>query len=260
MAEQPAGVRVVPHGAVVELVLDRPEVRNALDPVDREALQVAFGEADADPAVRAAVLTGSGPVFCAGGNIAGMRVGPGDLETRFEGLAALVTTVVRGRLPVVAAVEGGAYGLGLGLAALCDLVVAGRSASFAASFGTLGLTADTGASWSLARRAGWARTRRLLLTGEHLDAATALDWGVVDEVVDDGTARDRALRLGEALATRSPASVAATRRLMADLPVDLDAALAAEAAAQSELMLGQDFADARDSFLARRSSATGAAR
>ena len=260
MVDQYDGLRVVNHGPVIELVIDRAGVRNALEPADRNQLRAALEGAAADPEVRAVVLTGAGPVFCAGGNIAGMRVEPVDLADRFTSLTALVTTMARGRLPIVAVVEGGAYGLGLGLASLCDLVVTGRSALFAASFVKLGLTADTGITWSLTRRIGWARTRRLLLTTVTLDADTALAWGIADELVPDGTASDRALVLVEQLAGRSPTAVAATRRLMADLPDDVDSALAAEAAAQSELMLGAEFAAAREAFLARRAASSGGVR
>jgi len=260
VAEGHDPIRVARHGPVVELVLDRPGARNALGVGDREVLRAAYAEAAAAPEVRAVVLTGAGPVFSAGGDIAGMHTDPASLEERFRDLAGLVTTLSRGRLPIVAAVEGGAYGLGLGLAALADLVVAGRSARFAASFGKLGLTADTGASWSLTRRIGWARTRRLLLTTETVDADRALEWGMVDHLVDDGTARDRALELAAELAERSPHAVAASRRLMADLPDDLDDALAAEGAAQAVLMARPEFATTRDAFLDGRRATAGSTR
>lgn len=255
VAEQYDAVRVADHGAVRELVLNRPEVRNALDPVSRTDVLSAYTDAVAEPDVRAVVLTGAGPLFCAGGDITRMDADPAALEERFADLATLVTTLTRGRLPLVAAVEGGAYGLGLALAMLADVIVAGRSARFAASFAKLGLTADTGATWSLSRRIGWARTRRLLLTTETVDADRALDWGMVDHLVDDTTARDRALELAGEFATRSPRALAVTRRLMADLSGDLDTALAAEGIAQSELLGTREFAEARDAFLGRRPAA-----
>lgn len=260
MAESSDSIRVARHGPVTELVLNRPRTRNALAVADRAALRAAYAAAAADPEVGAVVLSGAGPVFSSGGDIAGMDTDPTSLDQRFRDLADLVTTLGRGRLPVVAAVEGGAYGLGLGLAAMADLVVSGRSARFAASFGRLGLTADTGASWSLTRRIGWSRTRRLLLTTEAVDAARALDWGIVDHLVDDGTARDRALELAGELADRSPHAVAATRRLMADLPDGLDAALAAEGSAQAALMAGAEFATTREAFLTSRRATAGSSR
>lgn len=245
-------VRVEDRGPVRVLTLDRPERRNALDLPDRRDLLAALEGADATPSVRAVVLTGAGGVFSAGGDIRSMSPDPDVARERLEVVNAVARQLVGGATPVVAAVEGGAHGLGLSLACACDLVVTGRGAAFAASFVRIGLTADTGLFHTLPRRVGPARARALLLTARQVDADEALATGLVDEVVDDGAALERAVALAADLAALSREAVAATRRVLADPWPDLEPALAAERDEQVVLLGGPGFAEGRAAFLGRR--------
>ena len=245
------GVLVHDEGAVRVVSFNRASRRNALDLPDRRDLLAALASAEDDPEIGVVVLTGEGGVFCAGGDIRTMSSDPVVARERVEVAGDVARALVQRRTPVVAAVEGGAYGLGLAVAAACDLVVAAADARFTASFGRLGLVTDTGLAWTLPRRVGPARAQRMVLTAEVLDAVDALAWGLADEVVPPGTTRARALELATDLATRSRPMVAGAKRIAA-MSGSLDDVLVAETDTQVDLMGGPDFAEGQAAFLARR--------
>ncbi|RRO16935.1 enoyl-CoA hydratase/isomerase family protein [Saccharopolyspora rhizosphaerae] len=245
-----SAVVVEDRGPVRVLTLDRPDRRNALDLDDRLELLDALKAADRE--ARAIVLTGAGSVFCAGGDIRSMSQDPEVARRRLEVVNAVVRQVVTGERPLVAAVEGGAYGLGLALAAACDVVVAGRGATFSTSFAKIGLAPDTGLSYTLPLRVGRGRTRELLLTARAFDAAEAERIGVVETLVDDGAALDAAVATATTLAGMSAPMVTAVRRLLVQPDQSLEGLLAAEADTQVELLGGPQFAEGRAAFLERR--------
>lgn len=240
------------HGPVRVLTLNRPERRNALNREDRLALLTALDGAEADPSCRAVVLTGAGGVFSAGGDIRSMSPDPETSRDRLALVNRLARTLVTMPTPVVAAVEGGAWGLGLALACASDLVVADRSSRFAASFAKIGLAPDTGLTWSLPRRVGAGRARGLLLTARSVETDEAERIGLVDEVVDDGSAVSRARALAEELAGFSAPATAALKRLLARCDAPLDEVLDAEAEEQERLLAGEDFTEGRAAFFERR--------
>ncbi|MFZ3598672.1 enoyl-CoA hydratase/isomerase family protein [Streptomyces sp. BH104] len=240
------------EGPVHTLTLNRPARRNALDLADRRELRTALRESERDPECRAIVLTGAGEVFCAGGDIRSMSQDPDVARERLAVVNDVARALVRSAKPVVAAVRGGAYGLGLGLAAACDYVVVADDARFAASFAKIGLTADAGLSWSLAQRVGPARAKEVILFAEDLNAAEAQRIGLVSEIVASEKVAVRARERAERLSAASPAMVAATKRIFAQDAQDLDAVLDAEAEAQVALLGGEGFAEGRAAFLERR--------
>jgi hypothetical protein len=149
--------------------LNNPAKRNALSLDLRAALIAAVKDAMADDAVRALVLTGSGGAFCAGGDISSMHNVAGVAgRQRLANLHELVRLMVAGPKPVIAAVEGYAYGAGMSLALLCDQVVTASDAKFCCSFNKVGLMPDMAALWTVPQRvnAGW--TRRLLMLAEEI--------------------------------------------------------------------------------------------
>ncbi|MGJ9422853.1 enoyl-CoA hydratase/isomerase family protein [Aeromicrobium sp. CF3.5] len=245
-------VLVEDHDPVRVLTLNRPERRNALDLDDRRELIAALEAAAAAPSVRALVLTGAAGTFCAGGDIRSMSPDPEVGRVRLDLVNRIARSLAHGPLPVVAAVEGGAHGLGLALATACDLSVTGRSAVFAASFLRIGLTADTGLLHTLPLRVGPARARALMLTARTVRTDEAERIGLVDEVVDDGAALARAIELADDLARLSRTAVAATRRILSAAEQDLESVLAAEAAEQLDLLAGPGFAEGRSAFMQRR--------
>lgn len=246
-------VLVVDDGPVRVLTLNEPARRNPLTVPMRRDLRAALEAAHADPGCRVIVLTGAAPAFCAGGDVSSMPTGDrADARDRLHLIADVVSLLVEGPLPVIAAVEGAAVGAGTSLVAACDLVVAGRSARFGAIFGRIGLAADTGLFWTLPRRVGPGPARRLLIRGHLVDAGEAHALGLVDELVDDGaalaTARERATELARA----APLPLATTKRMLAHPPATLAETLHAEEQTQVGLFETEDFAEGRAAFAEKR--------
>lgn len=244
------GLLVEDHGLVRVLTLNRPERRNALDLDDRQVLHDALVAAESD--ARAIVLTGTAPMFCSGGDIASMTTDPDISRRRLDLVNAIAQQMVNSSAPIVTAIEGGAFGLGLALACASDLVVASESTRFAASFVKIGLAPDTGLSWSLPRRVGPAMTRRMVLTGRTVEAADALSAGLVDELVTPGETLGRALDLAGEFAAMSAPAIAGLRRILAQPDQSLEAILAAEAELQMDLFATPEFTEGRTAFLERR--------
>jgi 2-(1,2-epoxy-1,2-dihydrophenyl)acetyl-CoA isomerase len=240
------------------LCLRRPEARNALTP----ALVKAVADELRGPTlaeIRALVLWGEGGVFCAGADLDLVReaVASDDpaavLGRLLAGVHALVRALREVPVPVVAAVEGAAAGAGMGLALAADLRVLGRSALFVPAYLAIGASPDGGVSYHLARSLGGPRAAAALLRNRRLPAAELAACGLADDVVDDGTALDAALRLAREVATVAPLALAATRRLLDAAPAHgLDAHLEAEAAEISRLWRTADFAEGVAAFLERR--------
>lgn len=237
-------------GPTTILTLDYPARRNALAMPMRQALVDAMERIEADPAVRAVVLTGAGQMFSAGGDISGMDVT--DLaqgRERFRITHRMVRLLIKSSKPVIAAVEGYAVGAGLSVALCADTIVASTEAQFAAGFGRVGLIADLGLPHTLPLRVGHGRARQILLYGERLDAEEAHRIGLVDHVVPPGTARDAALARARLFHTMAPLPIALTKQVLA---AGLDAALDWERDTQSALFLTADHAEGKAAFLGKR--------
>lgn len=245
-------VLVSNDGPVRTLTLNRPERRNALDLDDRRDLLAALTEAEGDDGCRAVVLTGAGGVFSAGGDIRSMSQDPDAARVRLAVISDIARALIRCATPVIAAVEGGAFGLGLSLAAACDHVVAADNARFVASFAKIGLVADGGLFWTLAQRVGPGRARELILFATEIDAPEAQRIGLVSEIVPRAAVLDRARERAAQLAAAAPGMVAGTKRIFAQEKQDLDSILAAETEVQVALLGGDDFAEGRAAFLERR--------
>ncbi|HEX6956771.1 MAG TPA: enoyl-CoA hydratase/isomerase family protein [Ferrovibrio sp.] len=246
-------VQIESRGAVRILRLNYPAKRNALSLELRAELIEAVRDAMAAKAVRALVLTGNGGAFCAGGDISSMQaVGGVAGRQRLASLHELVRLLLAGPKPVIAAVEGYAYGAGMSLALLCDQVVAARDAKFCCSFNKVGLMPDMAALWTVPQRVdgGWAK--RLLILAEEIDGETALRIGLADQVAEPGGALDAALALAGRFAALAPLPIAFTKAVLARGPQPLEALLAQEADGQALLFNSADFAAGRDAFLAKR--------
>lgn len=238
------------HGAVLVLTIDYPARRNALAVPLREKLEQALERASVDGTTRAIVLTGSGGVFSAGGDISGMNV-----ETAFDGrdrmrrTHRLVRLMARGNIPIVAAVEGWAVGAGLSMALLCDTIVAADDARFMAGFHKIGLMSDMGMPATLPARIGVGRARDMLLHHTQYLGPDALKIGLVDYVVPKGQALEAALEKAQNLASEAPLPMAYTKQWFAD---DLERALAREADFQAALFVTEDHKEGRTAFLGKR--------
>jgi enoyl-CoA hydratase len=214
---------VRPGSDIAVLTLARPEKLNALTFDLVEDLHAALDEVNADNSCRVVVLTGAGRGFCSGLDLTAIgpspvargTTGPRSGIRSQERIADLPAKLRRLRQPVIAAVNGAAYGGGFALALACDLRVASESARFCSQFVKVGVGGcDIGMSYTLPRLIGAARAFELMLTARVVDATEALTLGLVTEVVADGGAVDRALELAELLCRYSPFGVEMTKQVM----------------------------------------------
>ncbi|MGC9670710.1 enoyl-CoA hydratase/isomerase family protein [Planosporangium sp. 12N6] len=246
-------VQVADRGAVRVLTLNRPHRRNAIDLELRVVLAERIEEAMADDAVRAIVLTGAGGTFCSGGDISTMRrQSPEQTRPRAEAAQRIVRAIWTGPKPVLAAVEGFAFGAGAALALACDQVIAASDATFNPTFNRVGLAGDLGIFWSLRQRAGLAAARRLLLLPRAVRGAEALDLGLADALVEPGTALEAALADAEKLAAGPPLALAAIKAMLVEGPSDPYEVLAREVDNQVRLFDTDDFAEGVAAFHERR--------
>ncbi|MCX8555158.1 enoyl-CoA hydratase-related protein [Mycolicibacterium mucogenicum] len=247
-------VLITNDGAVRILTLNRPEVRNAIDIPLRLALREALEEADDDPAVRAIVLTGAGPVFCSGGDVSTMeRLEPNVALARAQLAQAVIRAIWVTQKPVLAAVEGAAYGAGVALAAACDRVLVGADARFATTFINVGLAADMGAFVSLPRRIGIPRTRDMLMFGTPVAAEQAQAWGLADAIAEPGAVLAATLADAKRLADGPAGALGVIKEMLMEAPAlhPLDV-LDQEAAHQARLFGSDDFAEGVAAFREKR--------
>jgi 2-(1,2-epoxy-1,2-dihydrophenyl)acetyl-CoA isomerase len=207
-------------GAVATVTLNRPEAMNALDTALKVALRDALAEAADDPKVRAVVLTGSGRAFCVGQDLrehernltADPRACWNTVREHYNPIVLSLTTMPK---PVVAAVNGIAAGAGAALAFACDFRVVASSAGFNLAFAGIGLSCDTGTSWTLPRLIGHARAVDLLLRPRTVSADEALTLGLATSVVPAETLASEASSLAATLAAGPTQAYAAIRQALA---------------------------------------------
>jgi enoyl-CoA hydratase len=195
---------------VAVATLNRPERLNAVDAVMHRELSTLAADADVDPSVKVLVITGAGRAFCAGGDFSG--TGPdSSSQAMWTEARRIVDALLECRKPVLSAVNGYAMGLGATVALLCDVVVAARSASFADPHVTMGVGAGDGGQviWPLLM--GVNRAKYYLMTGDRLVAEEAERLGLVNFVVDDGTALDRAVGIAQRLAAGPSVAIQASK-------------------------------------------------
>jgi 2-(1,2-epoxy-1,2-dihydrophenyl)acetyl-CoA isomerase len=251
-------VLVADHGPVRLLTLNRPAALNSFTAAMHGELRAALDAAAAERSVRCVVLTGAGRGFCAGQDLNDSGMGtdgqPGDVEGVVERLYKPLALRIRSfPVPVIAMVNGVAAGAGANIALGCDLVVAGRSASFIQAFSKIGLVPDGGGTWLLPRLVGRAQAIGLAFTGDKLAADEAQRIGLIWRCVDDAALLDATLALANKLAAMPVAALAATRQIIdSAAPMDFAAALSQEARVQGEMSHGADFAEGVAAFLAKR--------
>jgi 2-(1,2-epoxy-1,2-dihydrophenyl)acetyl-CoA isomerase len=247
-------VLVHDDGKVRTVTLNRPEKRNAVDIELRIGLAEAIESADSDPAIRVIVLTGAGPVFCSGGDISTMQRMPADrARDRVDMAQRIIRAIWATPKPVLAAVEGSAFGAGTALAAACDRVVAARDATFATTFTNVGLAGDMGTFVSLPARIGTARARQMLMLPAPISAPEALELGLIDRVVEPGRALESALCDAAQLAAGPRRAYGVITALLADPgTIDPIALLEREAICQAELFDTDDFAEGVAAFREKR--------
>lgn len=236
------------------LTLCAPQKRNAISIEMRIELLEALAKATQDPNIRAIILTGHGEHFCAGGDLSGAHALAPDPK-RTERNVKILQDIVRlmaGPKPVLAAVEGSAFGAGMSLAVACDFVIAAEGARFAASFAKVGLCADAGLTWFLPQRIGQARSRQLMISGDVVDADQALAIGLIDTLTEKGAALDAARTKARAIGALAPLSIATVKAALASQPSIFDAALDLELSNQVRLATSADYLEGRAAFVEKR--------
>lgn len=244
-------------GGICVLTLVAPEKRNAISIEMRTELRdLACAAADNDD-VRVIIITGYGEHFSSGGQIAqanGAALKPDAERTRrnIGILHDIIRIFAAGKKPVIAAVEGAAYGAGMSFVSACDYVVVGKSARFCASFGKVGLMADSGLVWTLAQRVGRGRARDLLFTARVLGAEEAEQIGFANKMVEDGDALAAAKAVAADLLLMAPLAIASMKSVFNERSTSLEDVLAAELEIQPQLTFSKDYSEGRAAFKEKR--------
>ena len=245
------------RGGVLVVTLDDAGSRNAIGPDVNSTITRVLAAAGGDPEVRAVVLTGANGYFSAGGNMRALRrtveMSPAERVEVTDRLAAMIRTVRELDKPVIAAVEGGAAGIGFALALACDMVVAAREARFAAAQVRLGLTPDGGITRFLLDAMPRQLASEICMLGQPIAADRLHAFGLVTRLVDGGAALATALDLAETLSAGPMRTVGRIKRLLADAsPASLDACLALEGETINAARADPEAAEGIAAFLEKR--------
>lgn len=251
-------------GPVATLTINRPESRNPLgEEGDGKLFADAAEQINADRALRCVILTGAGKAFSAGGNLKSMRERAGTFagsgvhirERYRSGIHRMVRAIWGIELPLIAAVNGPAIGLGNDVACLADMRIAADSAIFGATFLKIGLVPGDGGAWILPRTIGMARAAELFFTGDTIDAATALHWGLVSKVVPAAQLMEEARALAGRICRQPPDVLRMTKRLMREgEAASFDTIMEMSASMQSLAHLTSDHREAVAAFFEKRAA------
>lgn len=238
-------------GEIVTLTMTNPGKLNAMSVALRDALTDAFARLNTDAACRAIILTGADGNFSAGADMDGWsETTVQECRTRLKrGGARLLREMVAGSKPIVAAVEGYAFGAGLALACAADHLIASSTATFCCAFTRVGFIPDLGLLYTLPHRVGVARAKQIIALAETIDATRAERLGLVDEVTASGAALERARTIAEQYAHGPPLAFELMKSAFAR---GLEAMIQAEIDLQPYAWLSQDFAEGRRAFREKR--------
>ena len=248
-------IRTVRDGPVTVIVIDRPEVRNALDPASARSLGDAFASFEADETSTVAILTGAGDkAFCAGADLSGGNiVEDGPPRAVFAGTDRSLVADPGMTKPIVAAINGYALGGGLELSLLCDIRMASSSAQFGLTEVAVGSMPGSGGTQRLPRIVGPGVAMHLALTGERIDAAEALRIGLVTRVCDPARLMDDAIAIARRIDANAPLSVRAVKKaIRSGLDMTLAEGLACERMLFNILRESEDRQEGRQAFREKR--------
>ena len=255
-------IKVEKSGPVATLTLNRPEAMNALGKMgDGDAITQACTEIADDANIRCAILTGEGRAFSAGGDVKAMKQRTGAFEGSAndirEGYRRNIHKVVKSlynlEVPLIAAVNGAAIGLGCDIACMADIRIASFKAKFGVTFLKLGLIPGDGGAWLLPRIIGSARASELLFSGDVIDAETAERWGLVSRVVSPDELMNEAMLLATKIAAQPPQSLRMAKVLMRHgVNSNYDTIMEMSAASQAIMHLTEDHMEGVDSVIEKR--------
>ncbi|HUB65653.1 MAG TPA: enoyl-CoA hydratase-related protein [Methylocella sp.] len=242
-------VRIEREGAVLCVIFDRPEKKNALTGAMYLAATEALQDADRDPAIGAVLFAGSGGLFTAGNDIADFRAAPG--EPKDFPAFVFIKALAACETPLVAAIEGIAIGIGATMMLHCDLVYVAPETMFRLPFVDLGLVPEAASSLLLPRRIGMAMAAEFLLLGEAFGADEALRLGLANAIVPASELWGVAIGRAGQLAAKPRAALAATRRMMRGEARDIQARIEEEARLFSIAMRSDEARAAFAAFLGK---------
>ena len=242
---------------VATITLNRPEALNAMSPAMAKELHEVALKIDANNSVRAVILTGTGKAFCAGGDLGAFVVAGEQARTlilQMTGdLHLALSRLSRNRAPVIAAVNGTAAGAGFSLAMAADLAIAEEQAVFTMAYTNAGLSPDGSSTYFMPRKIGDRRTRELMLTNRLLTAPEALDWGVVNQVVEGGGALAAARVMATGMAQGPTEAYAQVKRLLdSSFSQSLETQMELEARAIADQVASVDGQEGMLAFVEKR--------
>lgn len=250
------------QGPIAILTLNRPDMMNALgQDGDGAAVVAACHEIEADPAIRVAILTGAGRAFSAGGDVKAMRERTGAFagspynvrEGYRRNIHPVVKSLYNLEVPLIAAVNGAAIGLGCDVACMADVRIASTTAKFGVTFLKLGLIPGDGGAWLLPRIIGASRAAELLFTGDVIDAATAAEWGLISKAVPPEDLMDEVMSLATRMAAQPPQSLRVAKTLLRHgAMASYDTIMEMSAAAQSMMHHTDDHIEGVNAILEKR--------
>lgn len=237
--------------------LNRPQSANAMHIGMMEELFDAAVRIDEDPAIRAAVFTGQGKMFSAGGDLKEFQTKGDDLPAEVKRMTlylhGAISRLHRMDPPVICAVNGIAAGAGFSFAIQADLVIAAQSAKFTSAYSRAGVSADGSSTYFLPRLVGTKRALDLMLTNRVLDAAEAREWGLVDYVYPDDQMLDKAMELARTLAKGPTATYGTIKSLILESTSEsLESQMERETTGIAEAMRRQDGKEGIDAFVNKR--------
>lgn len=240
--------------------LARPQKRNPMDGELRQDLMTVLERVRDDPAVRVLVLAGSPGAFCAGGNLQFLQqqaeAGPFYWQQRLQTGLRLINDLMRLTRPLIAVVDGPAFGAGFALALTADIVLAGPQARFAMSYLKLGLVPDLGPMYLLPRVVGLQRAKELMFSARELGPEEAKAMGIVMEVHAADALEARARAIAQSMAQAAPAAVALTKQgLNLSLDADQQTMFALEASSQAAAFCAPEPRAAIEAMLGRQPTA-----
>jgi len=239
---------------VMQIVINAPEARNSMSAKGVvEGILAALDQLEREPELRCAVLTGAGGAFSSGGNLQDLS---SKTEAQVRAQMSANTWLYR-RIAlcdklVVAAVDGPAYGAGLGLATCCDWIVAGESAAFCSAFVRVGAMPDAGLFWSLPSRLGAAGARRMMLSGKEVRGAEALAMGLADDFVSEGSALPAAMAVAARFAQGPTRAYGRIKAGLRQAPMSVEQALQFQLDNGPGLFASEDFKEGAQAFLEKR--------
>jgi enoyl-CoA hydratase len=248
-------LRFETEGHLGRLTLDREERLNAIDKAMSEELADVVTRLEADDEVRVVIVTGAGRAFCAGADIKERAENPDDLSIQRTSLLISPTFRRLERLTqvTIAAINGSAAGGGLELALACDFRIASTEARMALPEVTLGILPGAGGTQRLPRLIGPSRAKEMMLFGGFVDAAKALDWGIVNEVVAPGELMTKANEWAAALLERAPLSIANIKGAVnAAMDTDLDTGIQYEQRCSTIVAMSEDRREGQRAFVEKR--------